>query len=92
MVMKRKMGLELYGPCSVTGAEPTRWSTIATINEFNRVTFHTAQIISREAAGAFVVTTTDGVTFLSSDCYLLYTAPSVSKLKNVVRRVKSLLS
>jgi len=88
--MKRKLGLELYGPCSLTGAEPRPHDTIATINEFERITFHTMESLVKEGANMFVVTTTDGNKYLSSECYLLYTAEPISTLKSRVKKLMKL--
>lgn len=88
MVMKRKLGLELYGPCSNTGAEPDAHDTIVTINENGRVSFHKLEVLNREGQGMFVIHTTDGEVLLSSDCYLLYTTDATSDVKRDIRRLR----
>ena len=92
MVMKRKLGLELYGPCSNTGAVPKIDDMVAKIHDDDRISFHQIQELDRVTHTLFVIRTQDNVVLKSDQCYLLYGAPSVSKLKNAVRRLKNLIN
>jgi hypothetical protein len=87
MGMKRKVGLELYGPCGELGAGIETNETVATVDDNGRVTFHRIESIQRFNEGRCVLTTTDGERHTALDCYLVYTAPSVSKLKDKVRKM-----
>ena len=86
--MKRKIGLELIGPCSETGAMPEPTETVATINENGRVSLHKVDGMIKEVDGVFVVTMSDGWKYLSSECYLLYTTDAVSDVKRDIRRLR----
>ena len=89
MIMKRKIGLELIGPCSDTGVTPDPHDTIVLVDEATgRVSFTELEECQIEGPGVFQGRTLEGTIVSSSDCYLLYTTDAVSDVKRDVRRVR----
>ena len=88
--MKVKLGLELIGPCSDTGAEPEPHDTIATINDNGRVSFHKMNVLVREGRSNFVVYTDDEAKLHSSNCYLVYIADAISVVDEKVKGLRRL--
>ena len=68
-----QLGLELYGPCSETGAIPDVHDTVAVLDQNGRVSFHRVLEIERQPdTNYFSVLFKNGNRYHSSQCYLLY--------------------
>ena len=89
MVMKRKIGMELYGPCSETGAMPLMHDMIGTIDVDGRIAFHHIQEVELSKGSQWYVRTKEDIVLPSSDVYLLYTSNSISNIKDTVRKLKT---
>lgn len=92
MVMKRKIGMELYGPCSETGAMPLMHDMIATVDVDGRIVFHHIQEVELARGSQWYVRTKEDLVLPSNEVYLLYTSNSISNLKETVRKVKKKIS
>ena len=89
MVMKRKLGIELYGPCSDTGAIPTMNDMIATVDYDGRIAFHSILEIEKGTDSQWYMRTKEDIVLPSTEVYLLYTSNSISNIKETVRKLKT---
>lgn len=84
--------MELYGPCSETGAMPLMHDMIATVDVDGRIAFHHIQEVELGYGSQWHVRTKEDIVLPSTEVYLLYTSNSISNLKETVRKVKDRLS